>query len=146
MSGFGRQGGFPEQHPVRPQQPQRQRRQRCGRAPVGVADQTDDMGGLAGPVDVAVTVQKRIQPLRRLAPGDAAIRQVKRRGFQRQIAELVIRAVGGDQLRRVAARRPHKSGGKPGAASGIGDGFRQNFIVAGHELQPDPRQRLAGRI
>ena len=91
---------------VRPLDHERQRhaiRGDCG----SVAQQRRDVHGLAGAIDAAFGKDESVEPVGRLASGDAAIGEIE--GRRLQIEERIIGFVGSDQQRRrqsaLAARR-----------------------------------------
>jgi hypothetical protein len=66
------------------------------------ADQRAGLNGLAGPVNAAIEIDIGFRHARRAAAGDRLIAQIHRRAVQVQHREIALRAIAGDQARRVA--------------------------------------------
>ena len=110
-----------------------------------VAQQRRHIDGLAGAVDAALGEHIRIEPLRHVAPGDAAVGQIE--GLLLEIEKGVIAAVarGDDQRRRqsaFAARQPRREADR---AVGVGLLGGEHLVVAREQPDLDAVERRGGR-
>ncbi len=136
------QGRAPVFDPVRPLDDQRQRQARPGYA-FGVAQQRDDVYGLAGAIDAAFGVEECVEPLRRVAAGYAAVGKVE--SVLSEVEEAVVVAAGrNQQARRRAALAARKPGVEIDPAVGVCCLRRQHFVVARDELEFDAGERRGG--
>ena len=107
-----------------------------------VAQQGDDVGGLAGPVDPALGIDEGVERAGRDAAVDAAVGEVERGAGKVEEGE-VIAVAGDDDAGRVAAGAAHQARIEAGMAVGIGDRGSQHRVVAGEKLEGDAGERFA---
>ena len=100
-----------------------------------VAQQRRHMHRLAGAVDAALGEHEGIEPLRHVAPGDAAVGQIE--GRLCEIEEGIVAAVarGDQQSRRKPAFAARQAGLEGHSAIGVGLLDREHIVVA--RQQPD---------
>ncbi len=128
--------------PIRPQQPQsdRQTRHRIG---LVVAHQRDQLDRLAGPVDAAICIEKRVHGPGLRPAVDATVAQIESGAADLEKIEVAVRAMRRQNERLVAAAAAQQSARELRDPDGVAGRCGEFAVVAGIEANRDTGHRLA---
>ena len=95
------------------------------------------MHGFTGAVDAALGPGQDVDGARRIAAGDAAVREIEAAARHVDKDEIAALSLGDQRGRREAASAADETGGEDRAAIGVSGRLAENLVVRGEQRQCD---------